>query len=50
MTALSKMKCEACQADAPKVTEEELAQLVRMLPDWSVPVRDGIMQLERVYH
>ncbi|MGL5359318.1 MAG: 4a-hydroxytetrahydrobiopterin dehydratase, partial [Shewanella sp.] len=32
-----------------KVTEEELAQLVRMLPDWSVPVRDGIMQLERVY-
>ncbi|MGL5048646.1 MAG: 4a-hydroxytetrahydrobiopterin dehydratase [Shewanella sp.] len=49
MTALSKMKCEACQADAPKVTDEELAALVRMIPDWSVQVRDGVMQLERVY-
>ncbi|MGL4516209.1 4a-hydroxytetrahydrobiopterin dehydratase [Shewanella sp.] len=49
MTALSKMKCEACQADAPKVTDDELAQLVRQIPDWSVQVRDGIMQLERVY-
>lgn len=49
MTVLSDMKCEACQADAPKVTDEELAELVRMIPDWSVQVRDGIMQLERVY-
>lgn len=49
MTALSNMKCEACQADAPKVTDEELAELIRMIPDWGVQVRDGVMQLERVY-
>ncbi|MGL4746683.1 MAG: 4a-hydroxytetrahydrobiopterin dehydratase, partial [Shewanella sp.] len=29
MTALTQMKCEACQADAPKVTDEELAELIR---------------------
>ena len=49
MTALTQMKCEACQADAPKVTDEELAELIRMIPDWGVQVRDGNMQLERVY-
>ncbi|MDC8853044.1 4a-hydroxytetrahydrobiopterin dehydratase [Shewanella algae] len=46
MTELANMKCEACRADAPKVTD---AELIRMIPDWGVQVRDGIMQLERVY-
>lgn len=49
MTELAEMKCEACQADAPKVSDAELGELVRMIPDWTVEVRDGIMQLERVY-
>ncbi|MGI2257720.1 4a-hydroxytetrahydrobiopterin dehydratase [Shewanella sp. GXUN23E] len=49
MSELAKMKCEACQADAPKVTDAELPELIRAIPDWSVQVRDGIMQLERVY-
>ncbi|QDF67580.1 4a-hydroxytetrahydrobiopterin dehydratase [Shewanella sp. SNU WT4] len=49
MTELATLGCEACQADAPKVTDAELAELVRAIPDWQVQVRDGIMQLERVY-
>ena len=49
MSKLSEMKCEACQADAPKVSDEELAELIRMIPAWGVEVRDGVMQLERVY-
>ena len=49
LTAHSEWKWEVCQADAPKVTDAELAELVRMIPDWAVQVRDGVMQLERVY-
>jgi 4a-hydroxytetrahydrobiopterin dehydratase len=43
------MHCEACRADAPTVSDDELKTLIRDIPDWSVEVRDGIMQLERVY-
>ncbi|WP_448210929.1 4a-hydroxytetrahydrobiopterin dehydratase [Colwellia sp. MEBiC06753] len=46
---LSTQKCEACHVDAPKVSEEELAVLIREIPDWVPEVRDGIMMLERVY-
>ncbi len=49
MSELSEMKCVSCHGDAPKVTETELAELIRMVPDWHVEVRDGIMQLERVF-
>lgn len=46
---LSEQSCEACRADAPKVTDDELAQLIREIPEWSPVVRDGILQLERVF-
>ncbi|MBU2708129.1 4a-hydroxytetrahydrobiopterin dehydratase [Zooshikella marina] len=49
MSSLSSLKCEACQAGAPKVTEEELPKLLAEIPEWNIEVRDGIMQLERVY-
>ncbi|SDG27145.1 4a-hydroxytetrahydrobiopterin dehydratase [Pseudomonas seleniipraecipitans] len=49
MTALSQATCEACSADAPKVSEAELAQLIKEIPDWNIEVRDGVMQLERAY-
>ena len=49
MSSLSEQKCEACHVDAPKVSEEELAQLITKIPDWVPEVRDGIMQLERDY-
>lgn len=49
MTKLAEMQCEACQADAPKVAAEELPNLIKLIPDWTVVVRDGVMQLERVF-
>lgn len=48
-TALKQGHCQACSADAPKVSEEELAELIRQIPDWNIEVRDGIMQLEKVF-
>ncbi|MCU7929940.1 MAG: 4a-hydroxytetrahydrobiopterin dehydratase [Candidatus Thiodiazotropha sp. (ex Codakia rugifera)] len=49
MTALIEEKCEACRADAPKVTDDELAELIRAIPDWNIEVRNGVMQLEKSY-
>jgi 4a-hydroxytetrahydrobiopterin dehydratase len=49
MSTLTLEKCEACRADAPKVSEEELAELIHAIPDWNIEVRDGIMQLEKTY-
>lgn len=49
MSELAGMHCEACRADAPTVSEDELKSLIKDIPDWSVEVRDGVMQLERAY-
>ena len=49
MSELTAQKCEACRADAPKVSDEELAVLIKEIPDWTPNVVDGIMQLERVF-
>ncbi|HPB76960.1 MAG TPA: 4a-hydroxytetrahydrobiopterin dehydratase, partial [Chromatiaceae bacterium] len=34
MTRLTKEICEACRADAPRVSEDELAALIKQIPDW----------------
>jgi 4a-hydroxytetrahydrobiopterin dehydratase len=47
--SLAEQKCEACRADAPQVSDEELATLIREVPEWTPEVRDGVMQLERAY-
>ena len=53
MSDLKSQFCEACQADAPKVTDEELAQFMKQLPNWAVisePFKDGyVLQLKRVF-
>jgi len=49
MSELSIQECEACNADAPKVSDEELASLMKMIPNWSPIVVDNVMQLQRVY-
>lgn len=49
MSDLKKQKCEACNAEAPKVSDEELAELMREIPDWTPVTRDGVMQLEREF-
>lgn len=49
MSDLASQTCEACRADAPKVSDEELAALIKEIPDWSAPVKDGVLQLQREF-
>ena len=49
MAELSKQNCEACRADAPLISEDELRELMPNIPDWRVIVVDGVMQLEREF-
>ena len=49
MTSLSQQECEACRADAPKISDAELRELMPQIPDWEVVVVDGVMQLKREY-
>ncbi len=49
MTKLSELACEACRSDAPRVTDEQIAEYRREVPEWQIVERDGIMQLERVF-
>lgn len=43
------MKCTACRAGAPAVTDTEMAGLLAQTPDWRVIDRDGIKRLEREF-
>jgi 4a-hydroxytetrahydrobiopterin dehydratase len=49
MKPLTAEKCVACRADAPPVTDAELRDLKREIPDWRVVEREGIKRLERVF-
>ena len=46
---LSTQACEACHVDAPKVTDQELKELMAQIPDWIPQVRNNVMMLEREY-
>ncbi|EIC20931.1 4a-hydroxytetrahydrobiopterin dehydratase [Thiorhodovibrio frisius] len=47
MTTLSQECCEACRVDAPKVSDEEMNNLMAEIPKWRVETRNGVRQLER---
>ncbi|MBD7977625.1 MULTISPECIES: 4a-hydroxytetrahydrobiopterin dehydratase [Pseudomonas] len=49
MSDLTQAHCEACRADAPHVSEDELASLLKQIPDWSVETREGVLQLEKTF-
>ena len=49
MEELAQMKCVACRRDAPKVTDEEIAELRPQVPEWELVERDQIKRLERVF-
>jgi len=49
MFDLSKQSCEACRADAPKISDEDLNLMMPNIPDWNVIVVDGVMQLSREF-
>lgn len=49
MTELNQAHCEVCRADAPRVSDIELKELISKIPDWNIETRDGVMQLEKVF-
>lgn len=49
MTDLTQRRCEACRADAPQATSEEIAEYMAQIPDWEIVEAGGIKQLRRQY-
>ena len=49
MNELSKEKCEACRADAPRISDADLGHLMPKIPEWSVVVVEAVMQLTREF-
>src|SRR5947209_2598018 len=48
-TTLASEKCVACRADAPRVTEAEMAELRSTVPEWEVVAQEGIPRLARTF-
>ncbi|MFO7529832.1 MAG: 4a-hydroxytetrahydrobiopterin dehydratase [Marinobacter sp.] len=49
MSDLKQQACEACSADAPQVTADEKAELLKSVPDWEIVELDGEEQLRCVF-
>ncbi len=49
MSDLAEAKCEACHAGALQVTDEEMAELMGLVPDWNIENRNNILQLEKAF-
>ena len=50
MSDLVKQKCEACRADAPRVADDELPDLLKQIPDWQPITTDSVLKLNKVFH
>ena len=49
MTDLHEMKCVACRAGEPTVTDAEIEDLLPHVQQWQVREVDGMKRLERVF-
>ena len=49
MTDLENMRCEACRADAPRVTVDQIEELKPRIPDWELIEVDGVKRLTRTF-
>jgi 4a-hydroxytetrahydrobiopterin dehydratase len=49
MSDLHLQTCDACRADAPQVSETELAGLIGEIPDWQPVTENNIMKLRREF-
>lgn len=49
MAALLQEKCVACRADAPHVTDGDIAELKPQIPEWKLIVEEGVRKLERLF-
>ena len=50
MSSLTSQKCVACQADAPRVTDDELVEFIKEIRDWEPITEDSILKLRRVFN
>ena len=50
MSDLVKQKCEACRADAPRVTDDELPDLLKQIPDWQPITTGSVLKLNKVFN
>ena len=48
-TPLHQMHCEACRADAPRLTDLEINALLADVADWEVAEEDGVLRLRRIF-
>ena len=46
---LAREKCVACRRDSPRVTDEEIAELHPVVPDWKLTEDGGIKRLDRTF-
>ncbi len=49
MSQLTAERCDACRADAPRVTESEAAELMAQIPGWQRVDREDVPRLERTF-
>ena len=49
MEKLAKQKCEACRADAPRGTDDELPIQLMEIPEWQPITEDSVLMLRRVF-
>lgn len=49
MEDLATMQCEACHADAPVVSEQEIQALHSQVPSWDIITEDNIRRLQRIF-
>lgn len=49
MYQLTAMKCVACRADSPKMTEAEITEVKPQVPEWEIVEQEGEPRLERVF-
>ncbi len=49
MADLTQERCVACRSDAPRVTDEQIAELKPQIPGWEIVEQSGIPHLKRTY-
>ncbi|PKM23161.1 MAG: 4a-hydroxytetrahydrobiopterin dehydratase [Gammaproteobacteria bacterium HGW-Gammaproteobacteria-14] len=47
--SLAEQACEACRADAPRATDEQVAQWRNEIPAWKLVEEDGVVKLQRQF-
>ena len=49
MSKLAEQSCEACKADAARVTKDEYQELLTQIPEWQIISMDSIDRLNRIF-